>query len=215
MHFYKKGRDKKILLSAEEEKFIKFTAYDTLIELDVNQLPVLPEFCQVIDSTILIFPMQFVAIQEGHAEDYFIHGGSGIVMYVQETGHYIALYDEQMSPEQIRWTISKMIYLIKSGNLEKRPNVFHYADKGDALECCNSFAYQFTCPDIILNECRFDDANKIIKYCKIPFSYANTKIRLLKMVKTAKSMQFIESILKTNFSNYINNFRKNTDIKSN
>ncbi len=208
MHFYKKGRDENSLLSAEEEKFIKFTAYDTLIEFDVTQLPVLPEFCQVIDSTILIFPMQFVAIQEGHPEDYFIHGGSGIVMYVQESGHYIALYDEQMSPEQIRWTISKMIYLIKSGNLEKRPNVFHYADKGDSLEYCNSFAYQFTCPDIILNECRFDDANKIIKYCKIPFSCANTKIRLLKMVKSAKSMQFIENILKANFSSYINKFRK-------
>lgn len=208
MHFYKKGRDEKSILSAEEEKFIKFTAYDALIEFDVTQLPVFPEFCQVIDSTILIFPMQFVAVQEGHPEDYFIHGGSGIVMYVQETRHYIALYDEQMSPEQIRWTISKMIYLIKSGNLEKRPNVFHYADKGEALEFCNSFAYQFTCPDIILNECRFDDANKIIKYCKIPFSYANTKIRLLKMVNTAKSMQFIENILKANFSIYINKFRK-------
>ena len=211
MRFYKKGQDKKNIISIEEEKYIKFTAYDTLIEFDTTQLPVLPQFCQVIDSTILIFSMQYVARQEGHPKDYFILGGSGIVMYVQETGHYIALYDEDMPPEQIRWTISKLIYLIKSGYLEKRPNIFHYADKGDALEYCNSFAYQFTCPDIILNECGIDDTDKIIKHCKIPFPYANVKSSLLKMVTSAKSLQFVEKTLKTNFSAYINKFRNNTD----
>lgn len=213
MHFYKRESCKKNVLSKEEEKYIKFAAYDTLIEFDISRLPVFKEFYQIIDSTIFIFSMQFVALQEGHPEDYFIHGGSGIVMYVQESGHYVALYDEQMTPEQIRWTISKLIYLVKSGKLENRPNIFHYADKGEALEHCNSFAYQFTCPDIILKECGIDDADKIIKYCKIPFPYANVKSSLLKMVTSAKSLQFVEKILKTNFSAYINKFRKNTDTE--
>lgn len=210
MHFYKRGIHKKDALSKEEEKYIKFTAYDTLIEFETKDLPVFPEFCQIIDSTILIFSMQFVARKEGYDEDYFLIGGRGIAMYVHATGHYIILYDEDQTPEQIRWTISKLIYLIKSGELEKRPNIFFYADY-DNVNQSDSFAYQFTCPDIILQECGIQEASEIIKHCKIPFSYANTKSRLLKMRTDSKSLQFLEKTLKMNFSAYINSICQKAD----
>ena len=164
MHFYKRGKGRKESLSAEEEKYIKFTAYDALIEFDANQLPVFPEFIQIINSTIFIFPMQYVARKEGHHEGYFSTGGKGIVIYVRNTGHYIMLYDEQLTPEEIRWTISKLLYLIKSGDLENRPNVFHYADKGERIAHCNSFAYQFTCPDVVLKACGIQEADEIIQH---------------------------------------------------
>ena len=188
MHFYKRENRKKYSLTKEEEKFIKFAAYDTLIEFNTKNLPVFPEFCQIIDSTIFIFPMQLVARKKGHAEDYFSTGGSGIVMYVRKTGHYIVLYDEQLPSEQIRWTISKLVYLIKSGRLESKPNIFHYADKGDSLQHCISFAYQFTCPDVILNECGIRNTNEIIEHCKIPFSYANIKSHFC--IHTANSTEY-------------------------
>lgn len=209
MHFYKRGTGRKESLSAEEEKYIKFTAYDALIEFDANQLPVFPEFIQIIDSTIFIFPMQYVARKEGHHEGYFSTGGKGIVIYVRNTGHYIMLYDEQLTPEEIRWTISKLLYLIKSGDLENRPNVFHYADKGERIAHCNSFAYQFTCPDVVLKACGIQEADEIIQHCKIPFTYANIKSRLLKMATNSKSLQFAEKILKKSFSAYISSIRQN------
>ncbi len=212
MHFHKKENRRKRPLTKEEEKFIKFSAYDALIEFDAKDLPVFPDFCQIIDSTIFIFPMQFVAEKEGHAEDYFSAGGSGVVMYVRETGHYIILYDEQLDSEQIRWTLSKLVYYIKSGNLESCPNIFHYADHGDSLEHCTAFAYQFTCPDIVLHECGIQEANEIIKLCQIPFSYANMKSRLLKMATNSKSLQFAEKILKNNFSEYISQIRQKTGL---
>lgn len=212
MHFHKKEARSKRPLTKEEEKFIKFTAYDTLIEFDAKDLPVFPEFCQIIDSTIFIFPMQYVAQKEGHSEDYFSTGGSGIVMYVRETGHYIILYDEQLDSEQIRWTLSKLVYFIKSGNLENYPNIFHYADHGDSLEHCTAFAYQFTCPDIVLHACGIQTADEIIQHCQIPFSYANIKSRLLKMATNSKFLQFAEKILKKNFSEYISQIRQKTGL---
>lgn len=211
MHFYNRKSRKKYGLTKEEEKFIKFTAYDTLIEFGTKSLPVFPDFCQIIDSTIFIFPMQFVAEKEGHKEDYFSAGGRGIVMYVHKTGHYIILYDEQRPSEEIRWTLSKLIYRIKSGQSESSPNIFHYADQGNSLEHCSAFAYQFTCPDIVLHECGIQKADDIIKHCKIPFSYANMKSRLLKKATAFNSLQFLEKVLKKNFSSYISNINKKTD----
>lgn len=207
MHFYRRSIHKKYTLSEEEKKYIKFTAYDTLIELEIKQLPVFRQFCQIIDSTIFILSMQFVAREEGHDEDYFLIGGRGIVMYVQVTGHYIILFDENQTPEQIRWVIAKLIYLVKSGELKKHPNVFFLADH-DNVGQSEAFAYQFTCPDIILQECGIKNAADIIERCGIPFFHANRKSNLLKLVTYSKSLQFLEKTLKKNFSSYIDRIKQ-------
>lgn len=61
MHFFKEND-----LSREEDKYIRFIAYDTLIDFDEKSLPVLSEFDHFINSSILILPMQFVARKEDH-----------------------------------------------------------------------------------------------------------------------------------------------------
>lgn len=198
MRLSKKSRQ----ISEEESRYINFIAYDALIDFGEKSLPVFPEFDRVIDSTIFILPMRTAAKMGGHEEDWYAVGGDGIVMYVSATGHYIILYDDQLPNPDIRWTISKMIYLIKSGTSEDQPNTFCRSDSDD-VDKYNTFAYQFTCPDIVLNECDISEASDIIKYCKIPFAHANIKSRLLKIAVKIKSLKLLEETLKENFRQYI------------
>ena len=51
MHFCKKGT-----LSKEEEKYIKFMAYDTLIEFEIKDLPVFKYLCST-DFARLLIPL--------------------------------------------------------------------------------------------------------------------------------------------------------------
>ncbi len=197
---------KSVQISEEEIRYINFIAYDALIDFDKKSLPVFSEFNQVIDSSIFILPMQLAAKIGGHAEDWYTIGGDGIVMYVDSTSHYIMLYDERLPGPDIRWTLSKLVYLIKSGASEDRPNTFYYADHSEDIERYNAFAYQFTCPDVVLQECGINEAADIIEYCKIPFSYANIKSRLLKTASKIKSLKLLEEALKKNFRQYIELF---------
>ena len=144
-----------------------------------------------------------IARKEGLSENYFSNVGSGMAMYVDTTGHYIVLYDEELPLSDIRWTIARLVYLIKSGRLEENPNVFHFSDDCADSDKCDEFAYHFTCPDPILNECNISSASDIIKYCEIPFSFANVKSRLLKTSKNISSIPIIEKALENNFRSYI------------
>ncbi len=199
MRFFKREK-----ISNEERRYIIFAAYDALLEFNEHSLPVLSdEFCRIVNSSIFIFPMQFVAKKEGLTENYFSNAGSGMALYVASTGHYIILYDEKLSPSDIRWTIARLIYLVKSGRLKETPNVFHFSDDCACSDKCNEFAYHFTCPEPILKECNISSASDIIKYCEIPFSFANIKSRLLKSSKSIPSEPTLEDALKTNFSSYI------------
>ena len=203
MRFFKREK-----ISNEERRYIIFAAYDALMEFHEHSLPVLSDdFCRIINSTIFIFPMQFVASQEGLSENYFSNVGSGMALYAASTGHYIILYDEELPSSDIRWTIARLIYLIKSGKLEENPNVFHFSDDCADSDKCDDFAYHFTCPDPILKECNISSASDIINYCEIPFSFANKKSRLLKISKYMPSIPIIEKALETNFRSYID--RKN------
>lgn len=210
MHFFKRED-----LSREEDKYIRFIAYDTLIDFDEKSLPVLSEFDRFINSSILILPMQFVARKEGHEEDYYSRGGDGIVMYVSATDHYIILYNDQMPDIEIRWTISKLLYLVKSGIADEHPNVFHYANRTYYEKHCEAFAYQLTCPDAVLNECNIKSAAGIIEHCKIPFSYANIKSKLIETSTHIKSLQLVEKAIINNFHHYIKSFKLEHQIKLN
>lgn len=207
MRFFKREK-----ISDEERRFITFAAYDALLEFDEHSLPVLSDFCRIVNSSIFIFPMQFVARKEGLTEDYFSHGGNGMAMYVSSTGHYIILYDEALPPSDIRWTIARLVYLIKSGRLEENPNVFHFSDYCADSDKCDEFAYHFTCPDPILNECSISSASDIINYCEIPFSFANKKSSLLKTSKNLRPIQFIEEALQINFRPYIDRIKNETRL---
>lgn len=194
---------KKTKLTKEEDNYIKFAAYEALLELDEHSLPVLPRFSRIINSSIFILPMQLVAQKLGHDKDCFLEAGKGIAMYVSDTKHFIILYDEQLPASDIRWTIARLFYLVKCGELESQPDIFHYSDNMEYIERCDAFAYYFTCPDIILEECSISKASDIIDYCKIPFSYADTKSKSLESAANTKSLQLIGKILKKNFASYI------------
>ena len=199
MRFFKREK-----ISNEERRYIRFAAYDALLEFNEHSLPVFSDdFCRIVNSSIFIFPMQFIARKEGLSENYFSNVGSGMAMYVDTTGHYIVLYDEELPLSDIRWTIARLVYLIKSGRLKKTPNVFHFSDDCADSDKCDEFAFHFTCPDPILNECNISSASDIIKYCEIPFSFANVKSRLLKTSKNISSIPIIEKALENNFRSYI------------
>lgn len=206
MHFYRRSTRKNAALSEEGEKYVKFTANDTLAELEIEQLHVFHQFYQIIDSTIFIFSMQFVTRKEGYEEDYFLIGGRGMAMYVEITGHYIILFNENQTEEQIRWTISRLIHLVKSGDLKKRPNEFLLADY-DGVNQSDAFAYQITRPDIILTECGIQKADDIIKHCRIPFFRANRKSSLLELVMPSKLLKVLEKNLKKKFYSYIHQIK--------
>ena len=199
MRFFKREK-----ISNEERRYIIFAAYDALMEFNEHSLPVLSnDFCRIVNSSIFIFSMQFVARKEGLMENYFSNAESGMALYAPTTGHYIILYNDELSPSDIRWTIARLVYLIKSGRLKKTPNVFHFSDDCADSDKCDEFAFHFTCPEPILKECNISSASDIIKYCEIPFSFANIKSRLLKTSKSIPSIPVIEKALKTNFSSYI------------
>ena len=207
MYFFKREK-----ISDEERRYIAFAAYNALLEFGEQSLPVLSDFCRIVNASIFIFPMQFAARKEGLTEDYFSHAGSGMALYVASTGHYIILYDEDLPPSDIRWTIARLIYLIKSGRLEETPNEFHFSDDCADSKKCDEFAYHFTCPDHILKECSISSASDIIKYCESPFSFANIKSRLLKTSRGIPAIPMIEKALDTNFRSYIERMKKDLSV---
>jgi hypothetical protein len=192
---------KKTEISGEFRKFIKFTAYDTLIDFGANRLPVLNNLAAIISDSIFIMPIQ-AAFSD--TERSFYNGyREGSVMYVNATGHYIILYDENLPADRIRWIISKLIYLIRNGSIDDFPNRFHTVNDNDQES--NIFAYYFTCPDIILSKCNIINADDIITYCQIPFNHAAAKSKMIELTSSS-TFRRIEDVLLKNFRSFINRF---------
>lgn len=195
------SKNKKI--TKEEHLYIKLAAYSALIEFDQHILPVLSNFNQIFNSAVYILSMQMISQKLGYNKNCFSEAGKGLAIYVSDSKHYIILYDEQLSSPDIRWTIARLLYLVWSEKLKERPDIFHYMDNIEDIDKCDIFAYYFTCPDVILEECGINNASEIIKYCEIPFLYAEAKSRLLRTAATSKSLQPIEEILKKDFASSI------------
>lgn len=192
-------RETKEKISTEETLYTKLVAYSTLIDFDEHELPVLSTFDRVI-SDIFILSMQYIDNKQAGKESFYTLLGNGGVIYVKDSGHYLLLYNELLPHENIRWVIAKLIYLVKSGKLDDSPDIFFHVEEFSLLT--DTFAYQFTCPDIILDECGISDASDIITYCQIPFSFAHRKCQILKRCST-KTFQLAEEVLKKNFKSFI------------
>lgn len=188
-------------ITKEEHLYIKLAAYSALIEFNQHILPVLSNFNQIINSTVYI--LQMISQKLGYKKNCFSEAGKGLAIYVSDSKHYIILYDERLSSPDIRWTIARLFYLVWSEKLKDRPDIFHYMDNIEDIDRCDIFAYYFTCPDVILEECGINNASDIIKYCDIPFPCAETKSRLLRTAAASKSLQPIEEILKKDFASVI------------
>lgn len=199
---------KKKTLSKEEQNYMKFLAYDALVELSENSLPVIDEYTSACKHGIKIYSMQYAAAVSGEAEDFFIFEECSecFALYVGRSEHYLILYNDELPPDKRRWYISNALALIKLGMLEDSPNEF-FSIQRDPLHS-DEFSYYFTCPDVILDECNIKSPSDIIKYCKIPFSYANKKSMHLTNETSSKTFHTLEKVIKKNFSSFIRIFQK-------
>lgn len=197
---------KKNALSKEEKKYMQFLAYDMLVELNENSLPVIKEYTSAYEHGIRICSMQAAAAQCGENEDYFILTGCSecFAVYVGRADHYLILYNEELPPNKRRWYISRAIALIKLGMLDNSPNEY-FSIQRDVIHS-DAFSYYFTCPDVILSECDIKNSSDIIKYCDIPFSYANKKSLYMTKVTSSKTFRTLEEMIKKNFASFIQVF---------
>lgn len=194
---------KKKSLTKEEQKYMQYLAYDTLVELSEHSLPVIEEYTSACEHGIKIVSMQYAASCSGKPEDFFILGDCTecFALYVGRTDHYLILFNEELPPDQRRWYISKALAMIKLGMLDDTPNEFFSIER-DPLHS-DEFSYFFTCPDIILEECDIKSPSDIIRYCNIPFANANKKSRYLAKVSSSKAFRTLEETIKKNFSAFI------------
>ncbi len=199
---------KKNTLSREEKKYMQFLAYDLLVELNENALPVINKYASAYKHGFHIYSMQAVAAQFGEAEDYFILPGCSecFALYVGDSDHYLILYNEELPLDKRRWYISRALALIKFGMLDNSPNEY-FSIQRDVIHS-EEFSYHFTCPDIILDECDIKSSSDIIKYCNIPFFYANKKSRYLAKATASKTFRTLEKMIKRNFSAFIQGFKQ-------
>lgn len=200
---------KKNILSKEEKKYMQFLAYDALVELNEKSLPVMEKYASAYKHGIRICSMQYAAADFGENEDYFILDGFSecFVVYVKRADHYLILYNENLPPDKRRWYISRAIALIKLGIPDNSPNEY-FSIQRDIIHS-DEFSYYFTCPDVVLSECNIKNSSDIIRYCKIPFSYANKKSYRLTKATSSKTFQTLEKMLKRNFSSFIEAYIKN------
>ena len=154
--------------------------------------------------------MQYAATDRGESEDYLILEGCSecFALYVANSDHYLILYNEELPQDTRRWYISRAIALIKLGMLDNSPNEF-FSIQRDVIHS-EEFSYYFTCPDVILGECNIKNSSDIIKYCRIPFPYANKKSRYLAKATVSKTFRTLEEMIKRNFSAFIQSFRQTT-----
>lgn len=193
MHFYRKEA-----LSEEEQRYIKYLAYNSLVTtVDEKQLPVLSSFPALYSSNIFILSRQHMG-----GPDNFKSCGDGAVMYVSATDHYCILYDEELPESKIRWIVAKLLYFVECGIANESPNSFCRVYSDDMHT--DAFAYQLTCPDVILKECQILTPEEIITYCRIPFEYAYNKARLLCRNESERIFHLLDDILLKNFRAFIN-----------
>lgn len=192
---------------------MKFLAYDTLVELSESSLPVIDEYSSAYKHGIKIYSMQYAAADFGEPEDFFILDGCNecFALSVGCEDHYLILYNDELPPDKRRWYVSSAIALIKLGLLDNSPNEY-FSIQHDTLHS-DEFSYYFTCPDIILEECNIKSSSDIIKYCKIPFYYANKKSQHLDET-SSKTFHALEKVIKKNFSSFIQAVRTRTNSKN-
>lgn len=197
-------------LSLEEESFIKFSAYNALIEYEEAWLPVNDRIWNKSQYDIFYIPIKYYGMQEYNDENYFSWIGpeyeKGFGRYISSTGHYLLFYNDNLSYEEQHWQTAKLIALARLHILDDNPDMYYKIDDRDPK--LEAFAYFYTCPDIILNECHICTAADIITYCRIPFPYANYKSQNLKEQNMSKAFQHMENILKENFAEFISYVKK-------
>lgn len=202
MLFYKRGQ-----LSKNVLELAKMASYDMLMAIKAASLPVEFDALTLTQSHIYILPIQYFVQASRLSENHFDFLGSGGTMYLEESGKYCILYDESETEENQRWTLAVLISYIKLGFLDPYP--YQYMTL-NSIELQNEeFAYQLTCPDIILRECGILEGDRIFSACKIPLKNALAKSKHLRLRKESSLFSSVETIIKNNFKKFIDNYDRN------
>lgn len=202
-------------ITPEKQELMKLSAYDALIQLEQEQLPVNTMGIDPKKSNIFILPAQLIADKASRRKKYIASCKSGYVMYTGGTDeHYVLLYDENETDENIRWIIAKLLSYIKLGIARQYPKKYLPVNFLPDEEY-EEFAYQFTCPDIILRECNIISTEDIFKQCKIPLKNAKGKSGRISLENTISCFcSSLEKKLKENFSQFIKFFLSDDDTFS-
>lgn len=196
--------------NCEEAKEICMKAYEALIKYDISMLPAPVEFI----PGILIVSIQVFATACNMSEEKAIRqcGHRGIVYYADEVDKYVILYNYNDPIELRRWIITLGIGYIE---LWKELNLSHlmkrtYISLNNSHRTIDEFAYSFTGPDIVLEECEMNTVEEIIAFCGIPFNHAREKFKRLKIESSdPNSLELrINGIIKDTFSAFIKNMKR-------
>ena len=167
-------------INLEEAKEICIRAYEALIKYDITELPIPITY----QPDILAVPIQVFAMECHMSNRRAVRDCEyrGIVYYADEVNKYVILYNDEDPIELRRWEVALGIGYIemwKELQLSRQMERTYIALKNSQL-AVDEFAYYFTCPDLVLQECGIRTPEDIIEFCSIPFNNAREKSKRLK-----------------------------------
>lgn len=182
-------------------RLIKLSAYDALMKFNVRSLPIDPLNLLYSRNDIVLYSYSFFQSLAGVTlEDVTISFGSyGAAIYKREYNKYFLYYNDTLSISFVRWTLARLLGAIELGSVDSISFfVMGGKDGGD----CDTFAYYFTAPDVILKSAGISTPESIMQNCQIPFDKAYRKSKNLKF-SIIERKTYIDKILRFNFDDYI------------
>lgn len=183
------------------KKLIKLSAYDALMKFNVCALPVDPiELLNSRDDIVLYAFSFFQNLLDYSIEDFMsAFGPYGAATFDRRLGKYFLYYNNTNSDVLVRWTLVCLLASIELGSVDSISLYMISCKDGDD---CDTFAYYFAAPDVILKAANICSPESIMKSCQIPFNKAHKKSRNLKKSWIDKKT-YLDKILKSNFYDFI------------
>lgn len=183
-------------------------AYDALIGYNVRQLPVdVFTLLHNLKNVSLYSFDEFSLITDRsikHLQKLF---GIGVLIYSENKEKYCILYDSHLNGNDLRWFLSGCIAVARLQISDFALSDGAYYQNIHNNNSVMEFTYFFTAPDPILKECEILSSQDILKYCRIPFKYANKKHNHLKYRRNFKISYVIEDLVIKNFESFIRSFQ--------
>lgn len=182
-------------------RLIKLSAYDALMKFNVRTLPVDPINLLNSRDDISLYSYSFFQSAVGATlkDITTSFGPYGAAIYVREYKKYFLYYNDMSSIAFVRWTLIRLLGAIELGSVDSISFfIIGYRDDGD----CDTFAYYFAAPDVILKAVGISSPEEIMQNCQIPFDKAYRKSKNLKF-SLIERKTYYDKILRFNFDDYI------------
>ena len=187
----------------EENAIIKSLAYDALIEYGINSLPVSIQDCE--SSEFFIFSWQQYLRTNEKPIYCDITKYDGLIMSLskKDKKRYVIFYNEKLPLVSKQWIVARLLYYARCDIADNHPGVFF---PYDCLPESEEFAYQFMCPDVVLETSGIVSAEDIMRYCQVPFGVALRKARYFKNGHDNFIFPALEKVVQKNFGLFFKNF---------